>query len=82
MGRIFSYVNADTAGGSIAIELDTAGAFSVEADTTGGGVDIAGLNFEAVRQKRSYARGDINGGGAQVRADTVGGSIRIHAAHR
>lgn len=77
VGPHASRVYADTAGGGITIGLDPAGQYSVEADTSGGGVSVDHSGWVAEKKKHSYARGDINGGGAKVHADTSGGSIRI-----
>jgi len=80
VGPDASRVYADTAGGGITIGLDASGKYSVEADTSGGSVSIDHSGWVAEKKKHSYARGDINGGGAEVHADTSGGSIRIREA--
>jgi hypothetical protein len=80
VGPNASKVYADTAGGSITIGLDPAGKYSVEADTSGGGVSVDHSGWVAAKEKRSHARGEINGGGTPVHADTSGGSIRIREA--
>jgi DUF4097 and DUF4098 domain-containing protein YvlB len=74
-------VYSDTAGGGITIGLDARGRYSVEADTSGGGVSVEHPGWVAETTKRSYARGEINGGGTEVHADTSGGSIRIRVAN-
>ncbi|MCF3648519.1 DUF4097 family beta strand repeat-containing protein [Synoicihabitans lomoniglobus] len=75
-------INADTSGGSITIGLDPAGGYDLLADTSGGSVHINGLSFRAEKKTRTHAEGEINGGGARVRADTSGGGITIKAADR
>ncbi|WP_221031757.1 DUF4097 family beta strand repeat-containing protein [Actomonas aquatica] len=73
-------VNADTSGGSIKIGLDPDGSYDLYADTSGGRVTIDELAITPHKITRTHAEGEINGGGARVRADTSGGSITIYAA--
>lgn len=80
VGPNASRVYADTAGGGITIGLDASGKYSVEADTSGGSVSVDHSGWVAEKKKHSYARGHINGGGADVHADTSGGGIRIREA--
>ena len=72
-------VNADTSGGGIRIGLDPRGRYSLVADTSGGSVAVKDLPIQASNQTRTHVEGDINGGGARVRADTSGGGITIFA---
>ncbi|GAB5561707.1 MAG: hypothetical protein SynsKO_33540 [Synoicihabitans sp.] len=72
-------VNADTSGGSIRIGLDATGRYDLVADTSGGRVSVSDLEIAAAKISRTHVRGEINGGGASVRADTSGGSIYITA---
>ena len=80
VGPDVTRVYADTAGGGITIGLDAQGRYDVEADTSGGGVSVEHPGWVAEKSKRSYAKGQINGGGTKVHADTSGGSIRIRVA--
>lgn len=73
-------VNLDTSGGSITVGVDPSGKFDLVADTSGGRVTVEGLAFAAQKLDRTHASGPINGGGAPLRADTSGGSIRVKSA--
>ncbi len=82
VGPDVSKVNADTSGGGISIGLDPEGSYDLLADTSGGNVSVSDLEIQASKMSRTHVRGQINGGGTSVRADTSGGSILISAATR
>jgi hypothetical protein len=73
-------VNCDTSGGSIHLGVDAKGNFDLDADTSGGRVTVEGLPLEVHKKSRTHVSGKVNAGGARLRADTSGGSIKIEAA--
>lgn len=75
-------IEVDTSGGSIDIGVDPRAKLSVSASTSGGGVSVSGLSYSTDTIRRNSTRGAINGGGGSLRAETSGGSIRIHDARR
>lgn len=69
----------DTSGGGITIEVDPAAKLSLDASTSGGSVSCDLPVTVVGDRERSELKGDINGGGALLRARSSGGGIRIRA---
>lgn len=69
----------DTSGGGITIEVDPAAKLTIDAATSGGSVSCDLPVTVVGERERSELRGEINGGGAPLRARSSGGGIRIRA---
>jgi hypothetical protein len=82
VGPAARLVDLDTSGGGIEVGVDPAASLRLAADTSGGGVSVDGLPLSGGEIRRSHAHGTINGGAGSLRANTSGGSVRIHSATR
>ena len=71
--------DAETSGGDIEIVMASDARADVDASTSGGAVRISLPHTAQERTDKDEFRGQINGGGPEVRARTSGGSIRIRA---
>lgn len=65
-----------TSGGSVRVNVAPDAAFRLQASTSGGGVEFAGLRFESENQ-RGRCQGRVNGGGPLLAIRTSGGSISV-----
>jgi Putative adhesin len=79
-------VKLETSAGSIDLAVPASAAFTIDANTSVGGVKSL-LPFQALEADREHLRGTLNGGGKSVRLQTSAGSITIKAtseeiAHR
>lgn len=63
--------------GSVRVDLPDDAAFTLEAETGSGGIDIAYPLTIQGKISRRHLRGDIGGGGHLLRIDTGSGGIRI-----
>lgn len=71
--------DAETSGGDIEIVMASDARADVDASTSGGAVRISLPHTAQESTDKDEFRGQINGGGPEVRARTSGGSIRIRA---
>jgi DUF4097 and DUF4098 domain-containing protein YvlB len=66
--------------GSISLSLPTGTAFTLDARTTSGGLDIDHpLTISSIHGRHREVHGAVNGGGPTVSVETTSGSIRIGA---
>ena len=72
-------VKLETSAGSIDLAVPTSAAFTIDADTSVGGVESR-LPFQTLDAGREHLRGTLNGGGKSVRLATSAGKITIQAA--
>jgi hypothetical protein len=74
-------VELSSSGGDIRVTLPKAAAFVLDAGTSGGNVDAAGLTLtlEKGGQGKSRLSGSVNGGGPRLRLRTSGGDIKVRA---
>lgn len=70
-----------TSGGSVNVTVDKAAAFQLDASTSGGGVDAAGisLTLEKMSRDRNRLAGAVNGGGPTLKLRSSGGGISLRA---
>jgi DUF4097 and DUF4098 domain-containing protein YvlB len=70
-----------TSGGNVHVNVDKAAAFRLDASTSGGSVDAAGLTLtlEQGGSGRSKLAGAVNGGGPLLKLRSSGGSIAVRA---
>lgn len=70
-----------TSGGSVSVTVDKAAAFQLDASTSGGGVDAAGisLTLEKASRDRNRLAGAVNGGGPTLKLRSSGGGISLRA---
>ena len=70
-----------TSGGGVAVTVDKAAAFRLDASTSGGSVDAEGLTMtlEKMGRDRSRLAGAVNGGGPLLKLRTSGGGITVRA---
>jgi DUF4097 and DUF4098 domain-containing protein YvlB len=66
-----------TSGGSIEVEFSEDAALELEAETSGGRVQIDSEIRVVGVLGRDQVKGQVNGGGAQLRLKTSGGNIRV-----
>lgn len=68
-----------TSGGRVRVTVDKAAAFNLDAVTSGGGVDAAGLTITIERggAGRSRLAGKVNGGGPLLRLRSSGGDVIV-----
>ena len=68
-----------TSGGSVRVKVAAGTPFRLDASTSGGGVEMAGLRFEG-ESKRGRSVGNVNGGGGPLlKLRTSGGSISVRS---
>jgi DUF4097 and DUF4098 domain-containing protein YvlB len=67
----------ESSGGGITITVDPAAKLTLDAESSGGSVSCDLPVTVVGERERSELRGDLNGGGALLRARTSGGGIRI-----
>jgi len=70
-----------TSGGEIKVKVDKSAAFFLDASTSGGDVDAAGLTITIAHggSGRSHLSGEVNGGGPVLKLRTSGGDIRVES---
>jgi hypothetical protein len=68
-----------TSGGSIEVELPEDASLDLEAQTSGGRVEIDGELTISGALDRSHVKGRIGGGGERLELHTSGGNIRVRA---
>lgn len=68
-----------TSGGSVRVTVDANAAFRLDASSSGGGVDAAGLTITLENDNRSRGRlaGAVNGGGPALKLRSSGGGVSI-----
>lgn len=69
-----SPVELRTSGGSIRIKVPETAGYTV--DLSGSSISLPEASFKGEKERRT-ARGELNGGGAVLKAKTSGGSVRI-----
>lgn len=69
-----------SSGGGIHVTVDKTAAFHLDAATSGGGVHADGLTItlKGGDHGRSHLKGDVNGGGPELKLRTSGGSIDVN----
>lgn len=67
----------ETSGGSIRVALDPAIDLRIDAEASGGGVSTDVELTSTVTKSRSHLSGALGKGGAMLRVETSGGSVRI-----
>ncbi len=75
-----------TSGGGVRTEVDPSVALTIDASSSGGGVDselpITGQGPQEPFRSSTSLRGDLNGGGAVLRLRSSGGGVRITGTPR
>ncbi len=68
-----------SSGGGVRVEVDPAAKLTIDASSSGGGVDCDLPVTVRGRMARNSLHGDLNGGGATLKLRSSGGGIRIAA---
>jgi DUF4097 and DUF4098 domain-containing protein YvlB len=70
-----------TSGGHVRVTVDKTAAFDLDASTSGGGVDAAGLTITIERggSGRSRLSGKVNGGGPLLKLRSSGGDVVVQS---
>jgi hypothetical protein len=78
-GPLKEECSLSTSGGSVTVTVDRTAAFRLDASTSGGGVEAAGLTITLDQNTRARNRlaGLVNGGGPLLKLRTSGGGISV-----
>ena len=77
-GPLKDECSLSTSGGSVRVKVAPGAQFKLDAATSSGGVELAGLRFEG-ESKRGKSVGNVNGGGPLLKLRSSGGSISVRA---
>ena len=69
----------ETVNGRVALELPAASRASLSAETVNGSIDARGATFEFKTRSRRELEATLNGGGAEVRLETINGAATVTA---
>lgn len=77
-GPLKDECSLSTSGGSVRVKVASGTQFKLDAATSSGGVELAGVRFEG-ESKRGKSVGNVNGGGPLLKLRSSGGSISVRA---